>query len=85
MRRYLSEEYHSNSWLIKIASNGRVLAAPTVDGRVFLFNLVDGTVATVLKSHEDREVRDVLFHKSRPVYISCGDDGCAHVYDLRAD
>ena len=46
--------YHSNSWLIKISSNGRYLAAPTMDGGVFIFNLRNGQVTGILRDHDGK-------------------------------
>jgi len=59
--------------MVKITSNGRYLAAPTVNGQVFFFNLMTGQVCCILREHDDREVRDVAFHPTRPVFLSCGD------------
>ena len=101
-RRGVVGRYHSNSWLVKLACNGRVLAAPTVNGRVVLFSLETGKPIGSLRDHEglpiahararafaadpdrgaakrtipaaaDREVRDVLFHPTKQVVLTCGD------------
>jgi len=65
--------YHANSWLVKIATNGQYTAAPTVNGKVFIFDMNDGKAVQVLADHEDREVRDVIFHPFKKQLISCGD------------
>ncbi|KAI9474528.1 WD40-repeat-containing domain protein, partial [Coemansia mojavensis] len=52
IRRYHHEEYLSNSWLIRIASNGRYLLAPTLNGQVFVFHLATGQVTGILRDHE---------------------------------
>lgn len=46
--------YHSNSWLVKIASNGRYLLAPTIYGQIFAFNMLTGQVTGILKDHEGK-------------------------------
>ncbi|KAI8078925.1 uncharacterized protein B0P05DRAFT_571610, partial [Gilbertella persicaria] len=75
VKRYQSEDYHSNSWLVKITSNGRYILAPTIYGQIFVFNMLTGSVSAILKEHQDMEVRDVVFHPYRPLIFSCGDDG----------
>ncbi|KAI8069307.1 WD40-repeat-containing domain protein [Gongronella butleri] len=85
VHRYKHEEYHANSWLVKIASNGRYLVAPTIYGQLFVFNLLTGKATGVIKSHENIEVRDVLFHPYRPLLFSCGDDGNIKVYTYKDD
>ncbi|CEG79663.1 hypothetical protein RMATCC62417_14103 [Rhizopus microsporus] len=80
VKKYQDEDYHSNSWLVKIASNGRYLLAPTIYGQIFVFNMLSGQVTAILKDHQDMEVRDVIFHPYRPLLFSCGDDGCVKVY-----
>jgi hypothetical protein len=69
----MQNRYHSNSWLIKIASNGRYIAAPTFHGEVFFFNIKTGTVSAILRDHEEMEIRDVLFHPYKPLFFSCAD------------
>ncbi|KAI8052998.1 WD40-repeat-containing domain protein [Syncephalis plumigaleata] len=56
-KRYQHEEYHSNSWLVKIASNGRFILAPTLNGQVFLFDIRSGKMLMVLKDSEDGTVK----------------------------
>ncbi|CAO3679170.1 unnamed protein product [Umbelopsis vinacea] len=80
VKKYKHEDYHSNSWLVKVASNGRYLLAPTIYGQIFVFNLLSGQVSAILKDHEDLEVRDVLFHPYRPLIFSSGDDGYVKAY-----
>jgi hypothetical protein len=48
----LHYRYFSNAWLIKIASNGRYMMAPTCTGEVFIYNLKTGQVTGVLKDHD---------------------------------
>ncbi|KAL9550086.1 hypothetical protein MBANPS3_004897 [Mucor bainieri] len=79
-KTYQHEEYHANSWLVKITSNGRYLLAPTIYGQIFVFNIKSGQVTAIIKEHQDMEVRDVIFHPYRPLIFSCGDDGCVKVY-----
>ncbi|KAJ1676424.1 hypothetical protein EV182_008216, partial [Spiromyces aspiralis] len=72
--------YLSNSWLIRITSNGRYLLAPTLNGQVFVFHLATGQVTAVLRDHESLEVRDVKFHPFRKLLFTCSDDGMVKVY-----
>ncbi|RUS12947.1 WD40-repeat-containing domain protein, partial [Endogone sp. FLAS-F59071] len=73
VRRYKHADYFANSWLVKIASNGRYILAPTPYGQVFAYNMSTGEVAAILKDHQDLEVRDVLFHPYSPLLFTCGD------------
>ncbi|KAF9431009.1 hypothetical protein BGZ94_000476 [Podila epigama] len=57
VKRFQDEEYFSNAWLIKIASNGRYMLAPTCTGEVFIYNLKTGQVTGILKDHEDGQVK----------------------------
>ncbi|CAG8475573.1 5607_t:CDS:10 [Funneliformis mosseae] len=77
IRRYYHKDYHSNSWLIKISSNGRYIAAPTMDGGVFIFNLRTGQVTSILRDYDDLEVRDVIFHPWKPLLFTYG---CVKIY-----
>ncbi|KAG0099141.1 hypothetical protein BGZ93_009025 [Podila epicladia] len=83
VKRFQDEEYFSNAWLIKIASNGRYLMAPTCTGEVFIFNLKTGQVTGVLKDHDDVEVRDIIFHPTRPLLFTSADDGQVKVYSYK--
>ncbi|CAO3567605.1 unnamed protein product [Mortierella alpina] len=85
VKRFQDEEYFSNAWLIKISSNGRYLMAPTCTGEVFIYNLKTGQVTGVLKDHEDVEVRDVIFHPTRPLLFTSADDGQVKVYTYKND
>ncbi|KAI9506887.1 WD40-repeat-containing domain protein, partial [Coemansia spiralis] len=51
IRRFYHDEYLSNSWLIRITSNGRYLLAPTLNGQVFAFNIATGQVTGILRDH----------------------------------
>ncbi|CAG8672671.1 8922_t:CDS:2, partial [Ambispora leptoticha] len=84
VRKYQHEDYHANSWLMKISSNGRYLMAPTMTGQVMAFNLRTGKVSAILRDHEeDLEVRDVIFHPWKPLLFTCADDGCVKVYTYK--
>ncbi|KAI9470667.1 MAG: WD40-repeat-containing domain protein [Benjaminiella poitrasii] len=85
VKRYQDEDYHSNSWLVKITSNGRYILAPTIYGQIFVFNMLTGQVTAILKDHLDMEVRDVIFHPYKPLIFSSGDDGCIKVYTYKED
>ncbi|KAF9190347.1 hypothetical protein BGZ51_006786 [Haplosporangium sp. Z 767] len=83
VKRFQDEEYFSNAWLIKIASNGRYLMAPTCTGEVFIYNLKTGQVTGILKDHDDVEIRDVIFHPTRPLLFTSADDGQVKVYTYK--
>ncbi|KAJ1650365.1 hypothetical protein IWQ61_008813 [Dispira simplex] len=85
IRRYHHEDYMSNSWLIKVASNGRYFCAPTLNGQTFVFHLATGKLAAILKGHEEIEVRDVIFHPTRNLLFTSADDGCVKVYSQTPD
>lgn len=83
VKKYQNEEYHANSWSVKIASNGRYLLAPTIYGQIFVFNMLTGAVTAIIKEHQDIEIRDVIFHPYRPLLFSCSDDGYVKVYTYK--
>ncbi|KAI8846869.1 hypothetical protein BC829DRAFT_255474 [Chytridium lagenaria] len=80
LRTFQHEEYYSNSWMTKLATNGRYIAAPTCNGLVFLFDIFSGQVAAILSGHKEIEVRDALFHPTKPLLFSSADDGGIQVY-----
>jgi WD40 repeat protein len=73
VHKYEHPDYYSNSWMVKVASNGRYVAAPTNDGNVFIFNLKSGEPTCILRHHEEGEMRDVVFHDSRKLLFTSGD------------
>ena len=81
-KRFLHPLYQANSWLIKpaITANGEYLAAPTITGKILIFNLRTGQLCGSVHSHDDCEVRQVLFHPLLPFMVSCGDDGRIRTY-----
>ncbi|KAJ3175703.1 hypothetical protein HDU87_005846 [Geranomyces variabilis] len=79
VKRLTHDQYRSNSWLIKIASNGRHVLAPTYDGGVVVFNAKTGQATGVLRDHDSVEVRDALFSPEGWT-ATCGDDGMVKVY-----
>ncbi|KAI9252833.1 WD40-repeat-containing domain protein [Phascolomyces articulosus] len=83
VKKFTHEDYHANSWLVKITSNGRYLLAPTIYGQIFVFNMSTSQLTAILKEHEDMEVRDVIFHPYRPLLFSCGDDGSVKIYTYK--
>ncbi|KAI7865731.1 WD40-repeat-containing domain protein [Spinellus fusiger] len=54
VKKYKHEDYHANSWLVKITSNGRYILAPTIYGQIFVFNLLTGQLSAILKDHEGK-------------------------------
>lgn len=80
IQQYTHPKLYSNSWCMNITSNGRYVIAPTTDGTLFAFCLISGQVASTFKQHQDIEIRDVVFHPSRKLMFSCGEDGKVTVY-----
>lgn len=80
VQKFMHQDYHSNSWLVKITSNGRYILAPTIYGQIFVFNIATAQVTAILKEHVDMEVRDVIFHSYKPLLFSSCDDGSVKVY-----
>ena len=78
---YENEYYKSNVWLMKCNSNGRYMCSPTTDGRVFVWNLKSREVAAILFDHtKGVEVRDVLFHPTKKLFLTAGDDYTIRIY-----
>ncbi|KAJ1820864.1 hypothetical protein LPJ60_002967 [Coemansia sp. RSA 2675] len=80
IRRYYHDDYLSNSWLIRLASNGRYILAPTLNGQVFVFSIATGQVTSVLRDHDTIEVRDCKFHPTKNLLFTCSDDGTVKAY-----
>ncbi|ORY96382.1 WD40-repeat-containing domain protein [Syncephalastrum racemosum] len=64
VRKFMHEDYHANSWLIKITSNGRYLMAPTIYGQIYVFDMRDGNVSLVIKGHDDCRVKAYTYPES---------------------
>ncbi|KAJ3218650.1 hypothetical protein HDU67_004703 [Dinochytrium kinnereticum] len=52
LRSFSHSDYYSNSWITKLATNGRYIAAPTCNGKVFFFEIESGNVAAILNNHQ---------------------------------
>ncbi|KAI9202680.1 WD40-repeat-containing domain protein [Polychytrium aggregatum] len=85
VKSFQDDDYVSNSWLTKVTCNQKYVAAPTCDGRIFIYHMQTGNVSAILRGHEELEVRDVIFHPTRPLLFSCADDGCVKVYHYAAN
>ncbi|KAI8379820.1 WD40-repeat-containing domain protein [Choanephora cucurbitarum] len=71
VKRYQNPDYHSNSWLVKITSNGRYILAPTIYGQIFVFNMLTGNVSAILKDHQDGCVK-VYTYSDNTVELTVG-------------
>ncbi|PVV01159.1 hypothetical protein BB560_004434 [Smittium megazygosporum] len=80
VKRFHHEDYLSNSWLIRISSNGNYVFAPTYNGQVFIFHIPSGKVTGILRDHQNIEVRDVKLHPFKKLLFTCSDDGVVFVY-----
>lgn len=76
VREFGHPDYVSNTWVMSCTSNGRYLLAPTTVGKIIAWNLATGEHVATLYAHEDMEVRDILFHPSKPLLLSSGDGKC---------
>lgn len=54
IKRFSDSDYLANSWLMKISSNGRYIAAPTIHGKVFIFHIATGKTIAVLEDHDSK-------------------------------
>jgi WD40 repeat protein len=77
----MNEDYRSNSWGVRLTSNGRYVFAPTYDGNIYVFQLKTGKVVGVLRDHSEVEVRDVVIHPTKPLLFTCADDGMVIAYE----
>jgi WD40 repeat protein len=66
-------EFLANTWVMSCTSNGRHLLAPTTAGKVFVWNIATREHIATLYAHEDMEVRDILFHPTKPYIFTSGD------------
>jgi len=77
---YDHPSYNSNVWPLKFASNGRYILSPTVDGRVFIWNIASRERVGLLADHEKLEIRHILFHPDQKFVLTCGDDTTVRIY-----
>jgi len=78
---YSHTDYRSNIWMLKLATNGRYVLSPTVEGKVFVWNLRSAELVAILNDHANREVRDILFHPTRKILLTSGDDSVVRIYE----
>eukprot|EP01114_Cavostelium_apophysatum_P022749 TRINITY_DN8336_c0_g1_i1.p1 TRINITY_DN8336_c0_g1~~TRINITY_DN8336_c0_g1_i1.p1 ORF type:complete len:617 (+),score=168.47 TRINITY_DN8336_c0_g1_i1:139-1989(+) len=74
------EQYHSNMWMTKFATNGRYILSPTTEGKVFIWNIQTKALVAVMHDH-GFTLRDILFHPTQKVLSVCGDDGVVLIYE----
>lgn len=79
--RFRHQEYRANSWGMHITTNGKYVAAGTYEGRVLFFDIDTGNVEYQLHDHDEIEVRALLFHPWKGIFISAGDDGSVKIYE----
>jgi WD40 repeat protein len=77
--RYEDDEYCSNLWLLQLSSNGKYVACPSTEGHIFIWNLKTKKLETITKDHI-AEPRQSLFHPSKKLFLSCGDDSKVNIY-----
>eukprot|EP00127_Corallochytrium_limacisporum_P001264 Clim_evm34s47 gene=Clim_evmTU34s47 len=80
IHKFQHGSFDSNSWLMKLRANGNYLFAPTMNGHVYVFNIPTAELVGVLRGHEDREVRNILLHPTKPIVVTSADDGKVCVY-----
>lgn len=71
--RFSHDKFQCNIWFTKFSSNGRYLVCSTTVGQVFIWNLKTKELTAVLQNHS-AEVRDILFHPTKPILITSGGD-----------
>lgn len=64
--------FQANRWQLQPTPNGRYVVAPTIEGKIFVWNLKSSTLVTILKDHIG-EVRDILFHPTERFLFTAGD------------
>eukprot|EP01080_Neovahlkampfia_damariscottae_P002488 gene2488-3197_t len=77
IQKFNHEEYKSNSYLVQILSNQKYLISPDTKGKIFIWNLENGKLSSILNDSTN-EIRDVLFFGS--YFLSCGDDSSILIY-----
>jgi len=77
--RFEHESYDANTWIMRFASNGRYLVAPTAVGKVFIWNIRSKQVVGILEDH-NQDVRDILYFPGRKMMLTCADDSKVNIY-----
>jgi WD40 repeat protein len=81
IQSYQDDDYLSNSYLVKIISNGKYLFSPDNNGKVFIWNLKSGNLVSILNDHLNNEVRDIMIFDS--FLFTCGDDSSVLIYSSK--
>jgi hypothetical protein len=66
--------YHANYWLTEFACSNRYVAAPTAEGKIFIWNLKSSQLVGVVATGGESSLRALLFHPSQPT-LFCSTDG----------
>lgn len=80
LRQLQHPEYNANSYLMRLTASPHCVLAPTVNGEVFVWSLGTGELCAILRDHDEREVRDIILHPTRPLLLTCADDCKVHAY-----
>ncbi|KAK4524062.1 hypothetical protein GAYE_SCF01G1961 [Galdieria yellowstonensis] len=81
IRDYSCEEYYSNIWPCRLASQGRYVASGSIHGDIFVWHLSSGKLTAKLKGFDARKaIRTILFHPTKALLVTGGDDEYIHVW-----
>lgn len=59
------EQYHANFWLTEFGLNGRYIAAPTAEGKVFVWNIKTAKLVAIIPTGQETGLRAVLFQPNQ--------------------
>jgi len=76
---FTDKNYKANTWLTRLGTNSRYVFGPTSFGHIVVWNILTRQVTAHISDHSE-VVRDVIFHKTEPLMITCGDDSQVIVY-----
>eukprot|EP00871_Galdieria_phlegrea_P001994 jgi/Galph1/2796/GphlegSOOS_G1461.1 len=81
---YEADDYHSNIWPCRLATQGNYIVSGSMDGYAFIWHLGTGTLVGKLRGFNiHKTVRLVLFHPTLPWLIVAGDDEYIHLWQQK--
>ncbi|GJQ10268.1 hypothetical protein GpartN1_g2059.t1 [Galdieria partita] len=75
IRDFGSEDYYSNIWPCRLATQGRYVVSGTTAGETFVWHLSSGSLTAKLRGFDaSKTIRTILFHPTRALLVTAGDD-----------
>ncbi|EME31446.1 hypothetical protein Gasu2_10060 [Galdieria sulphuraria] len=84
IRDFSSEEYYSNIWPCRLATQGRYVVSGSITGETFVWHLSSGNLTAKLRGFDPRKtIRTILFHPTRALLVTAGDDEFIRIWQQK--